>query len=290
MSEEVRGLLHDVLTECHSIKEFVSGHTPESYKEGRRFRPRASPLGSLTVTFPSPELGSSSNMRNLTLITKMKSENGFPVRWLVVFALTAIFALSQGQDGASLADRAVQAAGGRDNVLRMYRFEDQLRVGDAKKDLLAPLDDRRKRISIIEAPQLWWLKKGGGWTERGKEPAKSLAYGWTLAVLLDPESKIEPLPEFTDAQTSIELVGLRVSGSVEPKMDLYFDKNTLLLARIDWDDEICRFSEWKEFEGFVLPVRCIGYRRSSNVPWYYCRVVDVARLAEVPAEVRGTAE
>ena len=38
MSDEVNELLNDVLTECQSIREFVSGHTLESYKEDKKTR------------------------------------------------------------------------------------------------------------------------------------------------------------------------------------------------------------------------------------------------------------
>ena len=38
MSDEVKELLHDVLTECQSIKEFVSGLTFDTYKEDKKTR------------------------------------------------------------------------------------------------------------------------------------------------------------------------------------------------------------------------------------------------------------
>ena len=38
MSDDIPELLDDILTECHSIREFVSGHTIESYKEDKKTR------------------------------------------------------------------------------------------------------------------------------------------------------------------------------------------------------------------------------------------------------------
>lgn len=191
---------------------------------------------------------------------------------------------SFGEDGrsADLAESALTAAGGREKLFTRYRFVDRLRVNKNAAELFKPLDDRKPRVSLIEAPGLWWLEKNGAWAERGKEPAKWLAYGWTLAVLDDPKALIEPLADLVDPETQRTAAGLRVTGAVKPAMDLYFDKDSLKLVRIDWDDEICRFSEWKEFDGSVLATRCVGYQRDSGEPWYVCEIVEVERLAELP--------
>ena len=143
---------------------------------------------------------------------------------------------------------------------------------------------RMPRNSIIDAPSFWWLERKT-WEERGKEPAKWLAYGWTLAVLVDPKASIESLPPMKDPETGIEFDGLRVSGAIEPPMDLYFDRETRLLVRLDWKKQICRFSDWKRFDGFLLPTRCVGYRSNTGKPWYACEIDVVERLAGIPKEI-----
>ena len=195
------------------------------------------------------------------------------------------------ESGASdLVDKVLAAAGGKDRLIKKYRFVDRLRVGKDEEKLFQPLDDRKPRNSYVDAPGLWWLQKKDKWEERGKEPAKWLAYGWSLAVLDDPKAQFESIPGLVDERTKLDLTGVRVSGSIEPAMDLYFDSETLLLARIDWDDEICRFSDWTPYEGFTLPSRCIGYRRESDEPWYVCEIDLVEPLAEIPEEVISAAQ
>ena len=38
MNDEIKELMDDILTECQSIKEFVSGHSFDSYKEDKKTR------------------------------------------------------------------------------------------------------------------------------------------------------------------------------------------------------------------------------------------------------------
>ena len=38
MNDEINELFDDILTECQSIKEFVSGHSFDSYKEDKKTR------------------------------------------------------------------------------------------------------------------------------------------------------------------------------------------------------------------------------------------------------------
>jgi hypothetical protein len=65
-------------------------------------------------------------------------------------------------------------------------------------------------------------------------------------------------------------------------MDLYFDKATYLLVRIDWRTDIHRFSETKEHDGVKYPSKCIGYKKNSSKPWYFTEITDVERLMDLP--------
>jgi len=197
--------------------------------------------------------------------------------------------------GAQIAAKALAAAGGKEKAFIRYRFADRLRVTKDEEVLADPkLDEKRPRVSVIDAPKLWWLKKKNDWVERGKEPAKGLAYGWTLGVLADPEASFEALPaEAADEATPeapADTIGLRVTGAIEPAMDLYFDRDTMRLVRLEWAKQVCVFSEWKTFDGFRLPTRCVGLQRRSGQPWYVCEIVEVERLEEIPAEIRAANE
>jgi hypothetical protein len=79
------------------------------------------------------------------------------------------------------------------------------------------------------------------------------------------------------------LIGLRVSGTINPAMDTYFDKKENRLARIDWRNDIHRFSEWKDLDGLKYPSRTIGYRK-SGVAWYQSDITELTRLKELPKE------
>lgn len=75
-----------------------------------------------------------------------------------------------------------------------------------EEELFKPLDGRKPKVSYIDAPNLWWLQKKGQWIERGKEQAKGLAYGWTMAVLGDAAAVIEGLPTLVDETSKAELI------------------------------------------------------------------------------------
>jgi hypothetical protein len=65
-------------------------------------------------------------------------------------------------------------------------------------------------------------------------------------------------------------------------MDVYFDKETLRLVRIDWRRDIHRFSDWKESEGVAYPAKCVGSRKATGKPWYVSEIVELRRLQELP--------
>ena len=82
------------------------------------------------------------------------------------------------------------------------------------------------------------------------------------------------------------MAGLRVTGSVTPALDMYFDKTNFQLDRIDWRNDIYRFSEWKEHDGAKYPSKCVMYRRNSGVPWFYHEIISVERLKELPSGLK----
>uniref|UniRef100_A0A7C4QPA5 DUF3047 domain-containing protein n=1 Tax=Schlesneria paludicola TaxID=360056 RepID=A0A7C4QPA5_9PLAN len=173
--------------------------------------------------------------------------------------------------------QVVAAAGGEEHLLRLFRTRETVNVSsDPEKK--APV-----RVSVYEPPKYWWTGK----TERVKnenkpdEPAIFLVWGWSLGILLDPASQLQVLPEIVEADGPA--FGLRVSGTVDPPMDLYFDKTTSRLVRIDWRTDIHRFSDWKEHDGVNYPAKCVGYKKATGKPWYFSEIIELERLKELPA-------
>lgn len=179
----------------------------------------------------------------------------------------------------SLIHKAVQAAGGKTNLLGFFAFKDNVRLGDKDTGFGA------KRESVLDAPHHWWLKAPGGYSERQDEPAKFLVWAWTLGALTSPASTIETVPDLKDGD--MELWGLRISGSVDPAMELYFSKTNDMLARIDWRSDIHRFSAWSALPtGTKYPARVVGYKKATGKPWYFDDVTEVTPLRELPEKLQ----
>jgi len=182
-------------------------------------------------------------------------------------------------DPKPLIDKAVSAAGGADKLLRLFRIKEEFHFGDTPE----PKGGKESaRESVLEPPQYWWLGK----KDRTDEPAKFDVWAWTLGAITDAKSKVEAVPDVTEQDKPAW--GLRVSGTITPAMELYFDKDTNLLVRIDWRSDIYRFSEWLEHDGAKYPSRCIIYKKASGKPWFYHRIAEIERLKELPAGITRT--
>lgn len=178
-----------------------------------------------------------------------------------------------------LIQKAIQAAGGKTNLLGYFTFKDNVRLGETDKGFGA------RRESVMDAPCHWWLKAPGGYSEREDEPATFLVWAWTLGALTSPASTIEIVPDVKDGD--MELWGLRVSGSVKPAMELYFSKTNDLLARIDWRSDIHRFSAWTTLPtGTKYPARVVGYKKATGKTRYYDDVTEVTPLKELPEKLQ----
>ena len=169
-----------------------------------------------------------------------------------------------------LVSKVIAAAGGDDKLLTLFRMEERYNAG---KEAVTP---GTPRVSVVEPPKSWWI----GTKERGTEPAKITAWAWTLGVLKDPMSKLELLPDMTDNEKSLS--GLRITESVDPALDMYFDKENYELVRVDWRNDIYRFSDWKDFDGTKYPAKCAMFRRNSGEPWFFHEILTIERLQELP--------
>ncbi len=177
-----------------------------------------------------------------------------------------------------LIDKALAAVGGRDKLLTLFRIGEVFHFGDQPEPPAGK--QRTKRTSVIEPPLYWWL----GTKERENEPAKFDVWAWSLGILTDAKSKVEVIPDLTDEGKAS--FGLRVSVSVTPAMDLYFDKQTNLLLRLDWRGDFYRFSEWKEHDGVKYASRTIIFKKKDGKPWFFHDVTSVERLKELPANLK----
>ncbi len=205
----------------------------------------------------------------------------------LVFALCAAEQATDAPKGTAspaakpLIQKAIQAAGGEANLLRYFTFKDRVLLGEKDTGFGS------RRESVLDAPRHWWLKSPGGYTERKDEPAIFLVWAWTLGALADPASSVEVVSDVKDGDT--ELWGLRVSGSVKPAMELYFAKTNNLIARIDWRNDIHRFSDWKSLPaGAKYPARVVGHKKATDKVWYFDDVIEVTPLKELPEKLRPT--
>ena len=79
---------------------------------------------------------------------------------------------------------------------------------------------------------------------------------------------------------------LRITDTVDPPLDMYFDKQTRQLLRVDWREDIYRFSEWKDCDGTKYQSICIMFRRKSDAPWFFHEILELERLNELPEDLK----
>jgi hypothetical protein len=192
---------------------------------------------------------------------------------LAVFSLTD-FVQAQNVDSKPIVEKALIAVGGEDKLLKIFRIKEIFHFGSTAEP--AEGKKRSTRESILSQPDKWWINK----KERGVEPAKDDVRAWSLDLLVDEKSKFEVIPDLTDEGKT--LLGLRVSGSVTPAMDFYFDKETTLLHRLDWRGDFYRFSDWKEYDGLKYASKTIIFKVNGSKPWFFHEVTEIERLAKLP--------
>lgn len=183
-------------------------------------------------------------------------------------------------DPTAVVKEVVAAVGGEDRLLRLFRTRETVNVS-SNPERKAP-----ERVSVYEPPNYWWTGK----KERVKnekmpeEPATFLVWAWTLGVLTDPASRLEVIPDVLENDRPA--IGLRVSGTVTPPMDLYFDKTENRLVRIDWRSDVHRFSDWKDHDGVKYPAKCVGYKKATGNPWYFSEIIELERLKDLPQDLK----
>jgi hypothetical protein len=193
----------------------------------------------------------------------------------VFYLLAACLTQAQSADPKPLVEKAIQTVGGKDKLLKIYRLKEIFHFGETPEP--AAGKKRSLRDSILSQPDHWWINK----KERGPDPAKDDARAWSLDLLVDEKSRFELIPEIVDEGRTC--LGLRVTGSVTPAMSLYFDRETMLLRRLDWRNDFYRFSEWKEHDGLRFASRTVIFKTKSGKPWFFHDITELQRLAQLPA-------
>jgi hypothetical protein len=188
--------------------------------------------------------------------------------------LLATSAFTQTVEPRPLVEKALAAVGGKDKLLKTFRIKEIFHFGSTPEP--AEGKKRSTRESILSQPDKWWINK----KERGAEPAKDDVRAWSLDLLVDPKSKIEVIPDLTDEGKNCFV--LQISGSVDPAMKFYFDKETSLLLRLDWRGDFYRFSEWKEHDGLRYAAKTIIFKVKDSKPWFFHEVTELERLAQLP--------
>lgn len=197
-------------------------------------------------------------------------------RFFHLLAALAFLTSAQAQtvDPKPSIEKVVNAVGGKDKLLKIFRIKEIFHFGNTPEP--AAGKKRSTRESVLEMPGLWWINK----KERADEPAKFDVWAWTLGILVDEKSKVEVIPDFTDEGKPC--FGLKVSGTVTPAMSLYFDQETSLLKRLDWRGDYYRFSDWKEHDGVKYASKTIIFKLKDDKPWFFHEVLEVERLAKLP--------
>ena len=199
------------------------------------------------------------------------------MRRFILPLLLATSSFAQTADPKPLVEKALTAVGGKEKLLKIFRIKETFHFGSTPEP--AEGKKRSTRESILSQPDKWWINK----KERGVEPAKDDVRAWSLDLLVDEKSKIEVVPDLTDEGKAC--FGLRVSDSVTPAMDFYFDKETSLMHRLDWRGDYYRFSDWKENDGLKYASKTIIFKKKDDKPWFFHEVTELERLAKLPDDL-----
>jgi hypothetical protein len=176
-------------------------------------------------------------------------------------------------DAKTLVANVIKAGGGQDKLLGIFRIKEEF--SHSPEPL--PKEKRSSRTSILEAPKYWWVNNKD---RSDEQPAKNVVWAWTLGVFIDPKTKVEVIPDIME--NNRPAFGLRVSETVKTAIDLYFDKETNLLVRLDDRQDFYRFSDWKEHDGAKYPAKSIIFKKANGKAWFHHEIVEIERLKERP--------
>jgi sulfatase modifying factor 1 len=258
-------------------------YDPKGYAAGKQIDPTGPAEGTAKVQRGGGWSSDSKRLRSASRVGRDPSAYrgcylGFRVVLVQSSAETARESAARDADEkaktAEIVKRVVKAAGGEDKKLKLFQIKESLNL---RAD---PKAKGFERVSVMEPPYHWWVGTNDR-VVKESEPAVFLVWAWSLGALTDPKSKLAMLPDIEDGDRNA--FGLRVSGTIDPPMDVYFDAKENRLLRIDWRADYYRFSELKELDGLKYPSRTIGYKKKAEgEPWFHSDILEVTRLKELP--------
>ena len=168
----------------------------------------------------------------------------------LVFAISCFAAWSSAAraDGAQeLAEAAVKAAGGADKLPKIVHWKETFYGADPKAK-------GTEREAYLAFPSSWYQSgKDIAAGDADRTEKAYLVWVWTLAPLLEKDSKLKVLPAAKLGDKTIH--GLRLTRDKQKDIDLYFHDKTHRLARIDWRAYRIDFDDWKVADGFSYPAK-----------------------------------
>lgn len=198
--------------------------------------------------------------------------------WAISIGLLIFVPVGAGDPVApDVVKATVDAVGGESQLLRLFRIKERLAIG------ADPAKIGSERISVLEPPGHWWLGNKDRVVE-SKEPATYLVWAWTLGAITDPKSKLESLVDIE--HEGKPAYGIRISDTIVPPMDCYFDRASRRLVRIDWRADRHVFSNWREVDGVAYAAKVVGYKIKDDRRWYHTEIVEIERLKELPANLK----
>ena len=192
--------------------------------------------------------------------------------------LTTCAAPAADSDAGTLAGKIVASHGGADQLLRIFTFTEVY--------LLAGKDKGTERTSIIQPPNLWYVGKRERVSGENKGGVCHDVWMWTLAPLVDPKTKLESLPDATIEGKAAH--ALKVSGSIEPPMNVFFEAASHDLVKIEWKGEQFLFSAPVAVDGTRVPSKCVLIGKTGKERMR-TELKKIERLPALPAELPKSA-
>jgi len=187
------------------------------------------------------------------------------------FALCCGWSQAATDDPIALAKRIVASHGGAERLLRILSFDETYVLGTSGK----PTD----RKSVLQPPLLWFVGKTERVSQENKGAICQDVWMWTLGPLVDPRTKLESIPSSTiDGK---DAKGLKVSGSVDPALEVFFDPSTSDLLKIAWKGEQFLFSAPVDVDGTRVPSKCTLIGKTGNLR-VTTELKKIDRLAALP--------